>query len=120
MADCQANEAFGWVENRYSIGDRVVLGGDLNIRAGTGDVSPSGPNNRCGWPTDTNPTVVSWAYSNYWEADQYSATDDRSTLKTGGKIDYVWIKKGWGGYSRDLSITDSQSDHYLLEALLAW
>jgi hypothetical protein len=120
LADCQANDAFWYVENRYALGDRVVTGGDLNIRAGTSDVAPSGANNRCGWPGVTNPTVVSWAYSNYWEADQFAGSDNRVTRPGVGKIDYVWVKKGWGGYFQDLGITSSQSDHYLLEAFLAW
>jgi endonuclease/exonuclease/phosphatase family metal-dependent hydrolase len=119
MADCQANDAFYWVEGRYAQGGRAVLAGDFNIAAGTSEVSPTTTGNRCPGG-GTSPTVTAWTYSNYWEPDQFAGSAYQATHDSGRKIDYIWVKKGWGGYWQDLSVTSSASDHRLLEAYLAW
>jgi endonuclease/exonuclease/phosphatase family metal-dependent hydrolase len=118
VADCQAEEAFDLMENGYALGRRGVIAGDFNIRS-----QDIGSNSYLctEYPHQhPAPSVLSWAYSQYWEADQYSGTDDRATHDSEGKIDYIFFKKGWGEYFADLSINlNSYSDHHLLEAYLA-
>ena len=116
-ADCQADEAFDLMENGYNLGRRGVLGGDFNTPS-----SLIGGSHNCNiYPHNhPPPTVLSWAYDQYHEADQYCCTDNQPTHSS-GKIDYIFIKKGWGYYYRDLSVwTSPYSDHELLEAYLAW
>lgn len=128
-ADCQLAEAMGPVYYTYQLGERVVLGGDLNIDSFNYPNISNAPSkwyNKCAEPyADTGPfwsypTTIALNYQNFWESDQTSGSQYRPTAGS-KKIDYIFILKGWGDFAADLFIWyQPDSDHNLLESYLRY